>query len=104
MTDKKSMKEFVIASSMYSLGSIIGPLLSFGGVGFILDRVYGAKPWCLLGSIFLAFITTQVLLFKKIVKINKMIESHRGEDVKDLKEVEDEKIVDSNVVNSDEYK
>lgn len=80
MTDKKSMKEFVIASSMYSLGSILGPLLTFGGVGFILDKVFETKPWLLLISIFFAFITTQVLLFKKIVKINKLMETHKLND------------------------
>lgn len=90
MTNKNTLKDFLIASAMYSLGSILGPLLVFGGVGFILDRIFDTKPWLLLGSLFLAFITTQVLLFKKIAKINKMMTSQIRSKTK---------VVDSSLIN-----
>ncbi|NCT54386.1 hypothetical protein GW758_00300 [Candidatus Falkowbacteria bacterium] len=77
--DKKSMREIIIASSLYSIGSILGPLLVFGGFGLILDRIFGTKPVALLISILVAFIMTNVLLFKKIKKINGMMDVYRDE-------------------------
>jgi len=77
--DKKSIREIIIASSLYSIGSILGPLLVFGGFGLILDRVFSTKPWGLLTSIFFAFVTTNILLFKKIKKINGMMDAYRLE-------------------------
>ncbi len=71
--DKKSLRELIIASSMYSIGSIIGPLLIFGGIGFVIDKFFDSSPWFLLASIFVAFITTNILLFKKVKKLNEMM-------------------------------
>jgi len=73
------MREIIIASSLYSIGSILGPLLVFGGFGLILDRIFGTKPVALLISILVAFIMTNVLLFKKIKKINGMMDVYRDE-------------------------
>jgi len=73
------MREIIIASSLYSIGSILGPLLVFGGFGLILDRVFDTKPVALLINIFVAFIITNVLLFKKIKKINGMMDAYRDE-------------------------
>lgn len=75
--DNKSIREIVISSSFYSIGSILGPLIVFGGIGLILDRVFDTKPWSLLGSVLVAFIITNILLFKKIKKINGMMDSYR---------------------------
>ena len=82
------MREIIIASSLYSIGSILGPLLVFGGFGLILDRAFGTKPVALLINILVAFIITNVLLFKKIKKINGMMDSYRLE-VKDKPETPD---------------
>lgn len=83
--DKQSIREIIISSSLYSIGSILGPLLVFGGTGLILDRVFDTKPWALLGSIFVAFIITNILLFKKIKKINGMMDSYRQDLVEEKK-------------------
>ena len=88
--DKKSIREIIIASSMYSITSILGPLLIFGGSGLILDRLFDTKPWALLISILVAFIVTNILLFKKIKKINIMMDAYRLE-VLDDKKSEDKK-------------
>jgi len=84
--DKKSIREIIIASSMYSITSILGPLLVFGGIGLILDRFFDTKPWALLISILVAFIVTNVLLFKKIKKINIMMDAYRLEVLDDKKD------------------
>lgn len=77
--DKKTIREITVASAMYSLGSILGPLLVFGGAGLLLDKIFSTGPWILLGSILVAFIVTNILLFKKIGKINKMMAAYRQE-------------------------
>ena len=87
--DKKSFRELIIASSMYSIGSIIGPLLFFGGIGFIIDRIYQTSPWALLISVFIAFITTNILLFKKVKELNNLMMSYAPEKKKDETEKED---------------
>jgi F0F1-type ATP synthase assembly protein I len=79
--DKKAIREIALASAMYSLGSILGPLLVFGGMGLILDRIFKTHPWSLLISVLVAFIVTNILLFKKIRKINKMMDSFRREEI-----------------------
>lgn len=77
--DKKSIREIVLASAMYSIGSVLGPLLVIGGIGLVLDRIFNTRPWMLLGSVLVAFIVTNVLLFKKIKKINQMMDTYRLE-------------------------
>lgn len=92
--DKKTVREIVVASAMYSLGSILGPLLVIGGLGLILDRIFGTRPWLLLGSVLVAFIITNVLLFKKIKKINQMMDEYRRETIaeKQAKEIAEENV------------
>jgi len=79
--DKKTIREITVASAMYSLGSILGPLLVFGGLGLVLDRIFKTHPWSLLVSVLVAFIVTNILLFKKIRKINKMMAAFRQEEL-----------------------
>lgn len=75
--DKKSIREIIIASSFYSIGSILGPLLVFGSFGLVLDRIFGTKPLALLINILVAFIVTNILLFRKIKRINGMMDAYR---------------------------
>jgi len=79
--DKKSVREIVVASAMYSLGSIFGPLLVFLVIGLTLDKIFKTHPLFLISSVFIAFIVTNVLLFKKIKKINQMMDVYRKEGV-----------------------
>ena len=75
--DKRALKELIIATATYSLGSILGPLLILGGSGFIIDRLYQTSPWGILGGVLIAFITTHILLFKKLGRINRLIEANQ---------------------------
>lgn len=76
--DKKAIREILLASAMYGLGSILGPLLVIGGLGFIFDKVFSTSPWGLLGSVFIAFMVTNILLFRKLGQINRLIDSHKS--------------------------
>lgn len=71
--DKQSIKDLVLSSAAYSLSSILGPLLFFGVPAYFLDKYFGTKPAIMLSAIFIAFIVTNILLFKKVQKINSMI-------------------------------
>jgi len=85
--DKKSLRQIAVSSAAYSLSSIIGPLLLFGVPAYFLDRLLGTKPVIMLSAVFIAFITSNILLFKKVVKINQMVSSYipaEDEDKKDL--------------------
>jgi len=79
--DKKSVREIVVASAMYSLGSIFGPLLLFLGTGLLVDRIFKTYPLFMIIGVFVAFIVTNVLLFKKIKKINQMMDGYRQEEI-----------------------
>ena len=69
----KNVRQLFWALAIYSSTSIFAPLLIIGGVGWWLDRVFGTRPWLLAISIFIAFIITNVLLFRKVVALNKWI-------------------------------
>lgn len=76
--DKKEIKEVLVASTMYNIGSIFGPLLVFGGLGFVLDKMFSTSPWCLLGGVSVAFLITNILLFRKLGRINRLIDSYKS--------------------------
>lgn len=84
--DKKSIREIAISSAMYSVGSILGPLLLFGTLGWVLDKlVFDTYPYILLASIFVAFIVTNILLFKQIKRINRLMDDFKQEAIEKQK-------------------
>jgi F0F1-type ATP synthase assembly protein I len=58
-----------LALSATITGYIIGPLIVLGGIGYVLDRVFATSPWILLGSLLLAFIGTNILIYQRSQKI-----------------------------------
>lgn len=71
--DKKDLRQIIFSSATYSLSSILGPLLILGVPAYFLDTLLGTRPIIMLVSVFIAFITTNVLLFKKVQQINHLI-------------------------------
>lgn len=71
--DGKSMKELLLSSAAYSLSSIAGPLLLLGVPAYFLDDYLNTKPLVTLIAVFVAFVITNVMLFKKVQKINRMM-------------------------------
>jgi F0F1-type ATP synthase assembly protein I len=45
----------------------------FGVPAYFLDKYFDTKPLLILIAVFIAFLVTNVLLFKKVKKINQMI-------------------------------
>ena len=76
IADFKSVRELALAVFYYASGSIFGPLLVFGGLGYLADKFFATSPTLLIVGVFVAFVTTNVLLYKKVAKINKLIEVH----------------------------
>lgn len=52
--------------TIYTSASILGPLLIFGGLGIFLDKTFNTKPVILIVSIIVAFIFTNIFLYKKV--------------------------------------
>lgn len=94
--DKKAIRQIVLSSAAYSLSSIIGPLIFLGVPAYFLDKIFDSSPIILLVAVFIAFIITNILLFKKVSKINQMIsEKFIPEKKADSDENQVDKLVDS---------
>lgn len=66
-----------IATFYHTSGAILGPLLILGGLGYFLDRKFSSGPLYLIIGVFLAFVTTNILLFKKLGQINHLIATYK---------------------------
>lgn len=77
---KNSGRKLGMAMAAYSSASIFGPLFIFGGLGWYLDKRFGSNPWLMLVGVFIAFIVTNILLFKKVVALTKFINKEKKTD------------------------
>jgi len=66
-------KEIARAMFLYISYSILGPLLVIGGIGYIIDRILKTK-FFLFFFIFIAYIVSNVLMFRKLKKLNKELD------------------------------
>jgi F0F1-type ATP synthase assembly protein I len=73
----KSVKDLSLALALYSSTSIFGPLIIIGGIGWYLDRIFNTRPWILVFGVFIAFIVTNFLLFKKAAFLTKRIKQQK---------------------------
>lgn len=71
--DKQSLRQLIVSSAAYSLSSILGPLLILGVPAYFLDQYFGTKPMIMLSAVFVSFVISNILLYKKVTKINRMI-------------------------------
>lgn len=81
--DKKTIREIAISSAMYSIGAIFAPLILIGGAGYLLDKWLDTYPLIFLISALVAFVVTNIMLFKRIKKINKIIDKYKEEIIED---------------------
>jgi F0F1-type ATP synthase assembly protein I len=67
-----SVKQLAWGMALYSGTSILGPLAVFIILGLYLDKHFDAKPIFLLSGVAVAFVVTNILLYKKVkILINK---------------------------------
>lgn len=67
----KNKKDLIVGLSVYIGGSIFGPLIFFVAGGFLIDKYNGTKPLYTLIGLGVAFVTTNIILFKKAKGIYK---------------------------------
>jgi F0F1-type ATP synthase assembly protein I len=60
-----------LAVAAHITGYIVGPLLIFGAIGWYIDKTFQTTPFALLVSILIAFILTNVLIFKRASEVVK---------------------------------
>lgn len=73
MNKQQGLRQLVISSAAYSLSSILGPLLVLALPAYFLDRHFQTKPLLTLIAVGIAFVITNILLFKKVSQINNLI-------------------------------
>lgn len=70
----KNNKEIARAMFLYISFSILGPLLVIGGIGYLADKIFHTR-FALFFSIFIAYLVSNFLMFKKLKKVNQEIEA-----------------------------
>jgi len=76
MSKQNNIKELMLSSALYASSSILGPLLIFGGMGYMIDLYYKTNPWVCLSGVLIAFVVTNVLIFKKISLLTKEMDKY----------------------------
>lgn len=66
-------KKLIGYLGLYTSASIFGPLIIFGGAGYLLDSYLGTKPWLIIVGVFVAFIFTNIFLYKKVIALTNYI-------------------------------
>lgn len=69
----KSLRAFVLATSIYGGASVFGPIVVIGGAGFFLDLYFKTKPVMTFVALLVSFIITNILLFKKAIEISNYV-------------------------------
>lgn len=65
LENRKNIIGLMVEVMAYSSASVFGPLVIFLGIGYFLDKHFQTKPIFLLIGLAVAFIITNVLLFRK---------------------------------------
>lgn len=66
-----NVRQLAMGMMAYTSTSIIGPLIFFGIIGYFLDKFLGTKPLFLILAVATAFITSNILILKKVNKLSK---------------------------------
>jgi F0F1-type ATP synthase assembly protein I len=75
---EKSAKDFAVGMAVYSSASILGPLIIFGVIGYFLDKNFHGHNFILLGSILVAFVITNILIFRKAFAVMAELKNFKG--------------------------
>ena len=75
---RESTKNLVKGMALYSGASILGPIIIVGGIGYFLDKAFNGRHLILLASIFIAFVITNILIFRKARGISAELKKFTG--------------------------
>ena len=70
-------KKLIGYLGMYTSASIFGPLVLFGGTGYLLDSYFGTKPFLIIIGVLVAFIFTNIFLYKKVIALTNYINTFK---------------------------
>ena len=70
-----SVKSMMFSMAVYSSSSILGPLIFFGGLGWLADHFLGTKHFGLILGVFIAFVITNFLILSKAIALTKKFSS-----------------------------
>ncbi len=84
-----NIKKLMLDLGLYAGSLIIGPLIFFGGIGYLLDKYFNTKPIILIISVLIAFIFTNIFLYRKIKNLNQIVKKDLKNNRKDTKDNED---------------
>lgn len=90
----KDNKELSRAMFLYISYSILGPLIIIGGLGYLISKITQNR-FILLASVFVAFLFSNILMFRKLKKLSEEIEKikvEKKEEDQDLEIVEERDI------------
>lgn len=73
-------KNLAVSMAVYSSASIFVPLILIGGAGYFIDKQFGTKPVAMIVGVFIAFIVTNTLLYKKSMALSSYISSKYGQE------------------------
>jgi hypothetical protein len=73
-------------SLLFTITSVAGPMLTFGGIGYALDYFFRTDKVFLLSAIAISFVVSQIVMFKKISRGYGEIVSHIKKDDLELEE------------------
>ncbi len=76
---KETVKGIIKEAAFYTSVSILVPIIFFGGIGLFLDKHFQKKPLFMLIFIGIAFVITNILLFKKTRMLTKKMEQYSTE-------------------------
>jgi multidrug efflux pump subunit AcrB len=79
---RNNVKDLLLSFFVYSSASVFGPLLVIGGIGFAIYKIYYTNVIVLIISVFVAFVFTNVLLFKKLKGVNSVLEKYKKKEIK----------------------
>lgn len=85
-----NLKDLASGMAAYTGASIFGPLAVFLVLGYILDIFFGTKPILIIFGLLAAFITTNILLYRKIKRLIKRIEEEDRQKAKSGKDANKE--------------
>lgn len=71
MVKGRDIKQTAIVLSFYVAGSVLGPMIFFGLIGYFIDNQLETRPLYMLVFIGIAFVTSNALLIKKVMQITR---------------------------------
>jgi len=80
------MKNTILREAlMFNATAIFGPILLLGGLGYFLDKYFGTEKKFIFLGIGVAFILTNVLMFRKIKRFIKVSDEFlKKDEVQDI--------------------